>query len=128
MPVLFNVRSLFNVVILCAAAVFASMGIAECVAIARQYMEKHAQLTVPRNFDLTGNWCAGRSRATIVQQGSRLTFRNEIGMETPGYFKSDTVVIAEKWGSLQGVIADDGQSLRWRNNTLWRRKDDGERL
>ena len=71
--------------------------------------------------NLAGTWYFGSKVASIVQSGSTLTFTNENGSVSPGYFSSTNSVVANYWGNLTGAISSDIQTISWANNTTWTR-------
>lgn len=53
----------------------------------------------------------------IVQDGTNLTFTNEMGQTSNGRFLSETQVVADQWG-ITGTLIGDGQ-IQWSNGTSW---------
>jgi hypothetical protein len=65
------------------------------------------------------------NEASIAQYKNTLTFTNEGGGRSSGYFASLDQVVATDWGNLQASLirdASDQWELRWANGTIWRRK------
>lgn len=76
--------------------------------------------------NLSGNWtCIGRpGPASIKQNGKKLTFTNEQGMTSQGYFRNARTVVATNWeGGLRGAVSADGKKISWANSTTWVRAD-----
>lgn len=59
--------------------------------------------------------------ARIEQNGNVLTFINEGGNRSSGYFEAQTVVASE-WGNLRATIQNNGRELHWSNGTIWQRQ------
>lgn len=57
--------------------------------------------------------------ASVQQNGAELTFVNERGESSPGFFNSDTEVTASAWFNLQGDLV--GDQIFWGNGTVWTR-------
>lgn len=77
-----------------------------------------------RNFpDISGIWLMGGSteKCTIAQEGKMLTFVNEKGGKSSGYFKDATTVVATDWGNLEGKITNSRNRINWGNSTWWER-------
>jgi hypothetical protein len=71
---------------------------------------------------LAGPWWINGNQSTQIQQnGANLTFTNENGQSSPGYFQSATQVVATGWGNLTGTLVpiDDGLRIAWSNGTKW---------
>jgi glucose/arabinose dehydrogenase len=69
-----------------------------------------------------GTWFINGNKTTQIQQnGSTLTFTNENGQSSPGYFQNSTQVVATSWGNLVGTLIpiDDGMRISWANGTAW---------
>lgn len=71
--------------------------------------------------DQSGPWSINGRGTSIVLNGSNATFTNEFGDVAQGRVISSTQVIADGWGGLIGDISADGNSISWRNGTLWSR-------
>ena len=83
--------------------------------------------------NLAGRWSGvnasgsseGNGTETIEQNQSdpnRLTFRNYHGSVSRGHFLNATTVIADDWeGGLRGTLVNNGNTIRWANNTSWSR-------
>jgi hypothetical protein len=72
--------------------------------------------------NIAGTWFINGNQSTQIQQnGSTLTFTNENGQSSPGYFQSATQVVATGWGNLAGTLVpiDDGMRIAWANGTAW---------
>jgi hypothetical protein len=83
------------------------------------------------SFNLTGTWIcreicpaggAGRL-ASIAQNGRQLTFTNEGGQVSGGYFDGPATVIATQWNNTRANVADGGREIRWANGTIWVRRE-----
>jgi hypothetical protein len=55
--------------------------------------------------------------ASVQQNGGNLTFVNERGESTPGFFNDADTVTASNWFNLQGELV--GNQIRWGNGTVW---------
>jgi hypothetical protein len=71
------------------------------------------------NWQMGGPYNAGQS-CQIIQQENSLTFINENGQRSSGWFIDSSTVIANDWdGGLQGTISADGSRIDWANGTWW---------
>lgn len=76
----------------------------------------------PKPPNLAGNWQYNGQACQIIQHGDDLTFINERGEQSEGRFNNKTQVIATDWeNGLIGTLADGGNRINWRNNTVWTR-------
>ena len=82
----------------------------------------------PVSIDLTGEWTAVRNGAVLAkcsirQTGGQLEFIIHRNPEerSRGRFLNANTIVASDWGD-QGVIAEGGNLIRWRNSE-WRRGD-----
>lgn len=73
--------------------------------------------------DISGIWLMGGSteKCTIVQESKILTFVNEKGGKSSGYFKDANTVVASDWGNLEGKITNNQNRINWGNSTWWER-------
>ena len=73
--------------------------------------------------NLAGDWTYNGQDCQIVQNGNNLTFINERGDKSNGYFKDDDHVVATDWeGGLVGTLGNNGNRINWHNSTVWIRK------
>ncbi len=69
---------------------------------------------------LVGTWCCGARPCYINQSGNSLTFTNDGGYRSGGYFEDSRTVIASDWqGGLRGKANDDFTRIEWANGTFW---------
>ncbi len=72
---------------------------------------------------LAGDWTYNGQACQIVQNGNNLTFINERGDKSNGYFKDDAHVVATDWeGGLVGTLVNNRNRINWHNSTVWIRK------
>ena len=71
--------------------------------------------------NLVGAWNINGLPTQVQQSGPVLTFTNERGQSSAGYFKSPSLVVATGWGNLTGFVSGSaGQyTITWANNTVW---------
>ena len=86
-----------------------------------------AMFNVPATAsDVNGAWYMGGPMNTgqacrIEQKGDALTFINERGERSAGYFKDGGTVVATGWGNLHGSLVEEATRINWANNTWWTR-------
>ncbi len=68
---------------------------------------------------IAGTWSYLNKPTEITQAGSSLTFTNEVGGTSAGFFVSSTEVEATGWGDLTGTLADNNTQIDWSNGTTW---------
>jgi subtilisin family serine protease/subtilisin-like proprotein convertase family protein len=66
--------------------------------------------------NLAGNWMHNGQGTYIHQTGSMLTFFNERGASSAGYFLSSTRIMAVGWG-ISGTV--NGDRIDWDNGSIW---------
>ncbi|HEY3964028.1 MAG TPA: hypothetical protein VGM05_05680, partial [Planctomycetaceae bacterium] len=66
-----------------------------------------------------GTWSYLNKPTQIAQSGSSLTFTNEVGGTSAGFFVSSTEVEATGWGDLTGTLANNNTEIDWSNGTTW---------
>jgi hypothetical protein len=77
----------------------------------------------PPNFsDASGWWIIDGEAAQVLQLDGTITFVNEFGDATSGYFTTSTQLVAEDWHNLVGNIVDN--EIQWTNGTKWSRIPD----
>ena len=71
--------------------------------------------------NLSGTWYINGRATSVQQSGSQLTFTNENGSVSGGYFISPSQVVATGWGNLVGyVVGTPGAyAIYWANSTTW---------
>lgn len=74
-----------------------------------------------RVSNLEGSYRFGNTQqlCQIIQDGIQLTFINENGEKSGGYFKDDKNLTATDWGNLSGFINWNEKNISWGNNTNW---------
>jgi|GEM_PF-3264989 len=58
---------------------------------------------------------------SIKQDGRNLTFINEMGMSSQGYFIDDSKVVATTWSNLNGTLSANFDRINWANGSWWTR-------
>jgi len=69
--------------------------------------------------DISGEYMFNGKTTQVVQSGSSLTFINENGGQSSGFFLNSTQVIATNWGNLVGNLVDG--AIQWQNGSTWTR-------
>ena len=77
--------------------------------------------TVWERTVITGQWGVGSQSATVSEDGNLLTFVNESGASSAGYFLDARHVVATDWGNLVGILSSDGSEIDWADGTVWKR-------
>jgi hypothetical protein len=77
--------------------------------------------TVWERAVLEGSWRIGGGAASVSRDGAQLTFMNEFGVSSEGFFLAPDVVVAVGWGNLVGIVQRTpfGNEIRWMNGTNW---------
>lgn len=69
--------------------------------------------------DLFGTYAAGSDEATVLQQGSSITFVDANGSTARGSFVSSTEIFVQEWNRTGTILADG--SLQWSTGGTWSR-------
>lgn len=82
-----------------------------------------------QNPNLAGDWESynnGSWKPTIIrQEGNKLWFTNEFGSTSAGFFESSTRVKASDWQGGLGATIQDANTIKWGNESVWRRRAGG---
>jgi len=73
--------------------------------------------------NLSGNWVEKNTQEACVirQNGNNLSFSN-YGGSGSGQIKNQSAFVTTGWGGGSGIIADNGNTIIWKNGYVWNRK------
>ncbi len=76
-----------------------------------------------QRINLSGNWVekSSQKKCVINQNGNNLSFSN-YGGSGSGQIKSASSLSTTGWGGGSGTIADNGNTIIWKNGYIWNRK------
>ncbi len=76
-----------------------------------------------QRINLSGNWVekSSQKKCIINQNGNNLSFSN-YGGSGSGQIKSASSFSTTGWGGGSGTIADNGNTIIWKNGYIWNRK------
>lgn len=66
---------------------------------------------------ISGEYSIDNKTAKVSQSGGSLTFTNENGHSSSGFFANATTVVATDWGNLTGEFING--EIQWSNGTSW---------
>jgi len=71
--------------------------------------------------NVAGKWINGPNYAILTQSGPNIESNGSSGRGTGHFINASTFVITWKWGPVTGTIDAAGSTIRWSNNTVWRK-------
>jgi uncharacterized repeat protein (TIGR01451 family) len=74
-------------------------------------------LAVSAPADIGGQYLFSGKTTQVLQSGGLLTFKNENGGTSSGYFLNASQVVASNWGNLVGNLVDG--AIAWTNGSTW---------